>query len=216
MNPLNQYHNNQDIYKQIQENLESLRNKFERSDKQTQRQLLLTSHKFAVLSIQTPVDIHESAFKELEGLGQPSNKLQKVNYWKSKMEWINDAASKTNVLNSVINELQADNIDKAHRILIDKIKGLGAKKAAFTLAMLGYTGKMCIDTNVAQIAGLEEEYTGVVVDKYEKQCKAVREQFSDLSKELPPFMVQWVLFDTQREELSTHQVYFDAVNKYLP
>jgi len=132
------------------------------------------------------------------------------------MDWINDAASKTKALNSVINELQADNIDKAHRILIDKIKGLGAKKAAFTLAMLGYTGKMCIDTNVAQIAGLEEEYTGVVIDRYEQQCKAVREQFNTLSEELPPFMVQWVLFDTQREERSTHKVYFDAVNKYLP
>lgn len=211
--PAEHYTQNKQVYDQIEQKLENTRRKFESTDKQTRRKILRTSHRFAVLSIQTPVNLHEEAFKQLEGLPtQQPDALQSVNYWKTKQKWINELDGKTEVLDAISAELLAGNTDTAHKILIDEVKGVGAVKAAFTLAMIGYTTKMCIDTNIQQVAGINEPYSGVVVEKYEQQCRTVKQEFNLLSEELSAFMTQWVLFDYQRGEISKHKPFFKAVN----
>lgn len=210
--PLQHYNDNKQTYNKIEEKLEKVNQKFRRATAAEKRSMLRTSHRFAVLSIQASVKRHEEAFKELEGLEAENNAVQKLNYWKNKIEWINDLDGKTHVLNEVTEALAEDNTDKAHKLLIDNVKGLGAKKAAFTLAMLGFTVKMCLDTNLQQIADLEDVYSGVVVNKYEKQCSTVLQQFKDLRTQTGnPFMTQWVLFDYQRDEISEHKCFFDAM-----
>lgn len=210
--PLEHYQNHEETYNKIDDKLEKVNQKFRRGTATERRSMLRTAHRFAVLSIQANVEKHEEAFKELEGLPAENNAVQSLNYWKQKMDWINDLDGKTHVLDSVAEELAESNTDKAHKLLIDNVKGLGAKKAAFTIAMLGFTGKMCLDTNLQQVAEIDDVYSGVVVSKYEDQCSTVLQQFKSLRTETGnPFMTQWVLFDYQRGEISEHKCFFDAM-----
>jgi len=212
--PLKHYRKNQEVYNRIEKQLAGNQKKFKNADKATRRKMLRAAHRFAVLSIQTPVKLHEEAFKELEGMQtKKSDALQSVNYWKSKQKWINELDGKTEVLDAVAAELLADNIDKAHKLLIDKVKGVSTVKAAFMLAMLGFTSKMCLDTNLQQVASIDDPYEGIVVDKYEKQCDTVKKQFSSLSRDLSSFMLQWVLFDYQRGTVSRHQCFFKSIDR---
>ena len=212
---LQHYRDNKFAYEHVRRQLERVRRKFENGNKELQRKMLRTSHRFAVLSIQAPVDRHEAAFKQLEGMeNAEKDPLRSLNYWKNKAEWIKDLDGCHETIDSVIDSLLEGDLDTAHKTLIDDVKGVGAVKAAFTIAMLGFTGKMCLDTNVQQAASIDEVYSGVVVDKYEKQCETVLAAFSTLSHrdglDLDPFMVQWVLFDYRRGEVSLHKPYFDA------
>jgi hypothetical protein len=81
------------------------------------------------------------------------------------------------------------------------------------MAKVVTTDKMCLDTNVCQRAGIEpdEIYNGVVVDKYEKQCQSVKDQWPDLHDELGAFMFQWVLFDSNKETVTCHDVWFNSL-----
>jgi len=210
--PLQHYQNHVETYNKINDKLEKVNEKFHRGTAAEKRSMIRTAHRFAVLSIQANVEKHEEAFKELEGMPAEDNAVQTLNYWKQKMDWINDLDGKTHVLDSVAEQLAENNTDKAHKLLIDNVKGLGAKKAAFTLAMLGFTGKMCLDTNLQQVAEIDDVYSGVVVNKYEKQCSDVIKQFKDLRTETGnKFMTQWVLFDYQRDEISEHKCFFYAL-----
>jgi len=154
--------------------------------------MLLDSYIFAVISVQTPLDIHEQAFHSyIKGDRELENSdMKKVNYWKNKTSYIRETETRFEEIDTAIELLEQGKIDKAHRQIADHFKGVSTKKAGFTLAMLGFEQKMCIDTNVRQIAGLteEQEYTGVVIDKYEAQCKEIRDKFPKLSDKLTPFM----------------------------
>lgn len=205
----NHYNDNQATYNDIRDNLEKVKHRFLHGDTVTRRQMIRTAHRFAVLSIQTPVHLHEAAFKQLEGLPVvQSNPVQSVNYWRNKLDWINHLDGRMELLDEAADLLMAGRLDEAHRLMIDRFKGLGAAKAGFTIAMLGFTSKMCIDTNVKQAADLKQVYSGVVVEKYEQQCTAITNRFNTVG--LTPFMLQWVLFDVQRGEISRHQAYFNA------
>lgn len=208
------YQNNRETYDHINQQLEQVRTKFENTDQQTRTAMLRTAQRFAVLSIQTTVELHEDAFRELEGL-EPKNKdpVKKLNYWKQKIRWINSLDQKTRELKQISELLLEGKIDEAHRLLIDEIKGVGAVKSAFMLAMLGYTSKICVDTHIQQIAGLEEVYSGVVIEKYEEQCNEILEKYDRLKAELNPFMVQWILFDMDRGNISMHEPFFKAIKK---
>jgi hypothetical protein len=78
------------------------------------------------------------------------------------------------------------------------------------MAKVVTTDKMCIDTHVAQRAGIEPDdiYNGVVVEKYEQQCDEIIEQWPDLYDDLGRFMFQWVVFDSNRETVTTHDAWF--------
>ena len=98
---------------------------------------------------------------------------------------------------------------------MDEFKGVGTVKSAFTLAMLGFKDKACIDTNVLTAMGMDREdaYTGVVVQKYND---FVDEAFSSVDEELKEeidsnFMNQWVIFDCVRGNLTDHAVFFNNV-----
>lgn len=191
-------------YEIIRSRLQSVKRRFENADHETRRDMLLASYEFAVISVQTPVNIHEKAWSAIREGADPEDAMQQVNYWRNKLDYMQRTQVKFELIDDVIFNLLDGNIDKAHKILIDEFLGVGAKKAGFTLAMLGYTSKMCIDTNVEQAAGLDDVYSGVVVDKYEDQCNEVMQEYSINT----PFMLQWILFDCYRGETTTHNVYF--------
>jgi len=216
--PAQHYKQNQKTYHEIAQRLDHVKNKFMYSDNDTRRAMLRTAHRFAVLSIQAPVERHEAAFKQLEGMTHVADDpLKSLNYWKQKINWINSLDGKTKTLDNVTNHLLEGDLDKAHKKLIDDVKGVSTVKAAFMLAMLGFKDKMCVDTNVQQATGIDQPYDGIVVEKYEKQCEKIIEHFKDhripTTFKLSPFMIQWAIFDYQRGEISKHQCFFDAIEK---
>lgn len=215
MKPIKFYQQHKEEYDEISETLDKVNNKFLKSGRETQRRMILDSYIFAVLSVQTPVDIHEEAFRSIKGGSDYEEAMSSVNYWKNKVSYIRETEVKFEEIDKAISLLEDNKTDKAQRVLIDEFKGVGTVKSAFTLAMLGFKDKACIDTNVLTALDMEREdaYTGVVVEKYNN---FVDEAFSSIDKDLKNqidsnFMNQWVIFDSVRGELTNHEVFFENV-----
>lgn len=218
MNVVNHFRRNRDDYSQIESRLSDVREKVETSDMDTAVRMLQVSHSFAVLSVQTPVDVHERAFTNLwqnvgvtDSYDDIAEAINECNYYKNKARYILDSFQRKEDWKEVVELLRAGEIDKAHKMILDEFLGVGTVKAPFTLAMLGYTEKMCIDTNVANVVGLEEKPNTVVVDKYESICESVREMFPLLQEIADPFIFQWVVFDYKRGNISHHETFFNVV-----
>lgn len=215
MKPIKFYQQHKEEYDEISETLDKVNNKFLKSGRETQRRMILDSYIFAVLSVQTPVDIHEEAFRSIKDGSEYEEAMESVNYWKNKVSYIRETEVKFEEIDRVIDLLESNKTDEAQRVLIDEFKGVGTVKSAFTLAMLGFKDKACIDTNVLTALDMEREdaYTGVVVEKYNN---FVDEAFSSVDKDLKNqidsnFMNQWVIFDSVRGELTNHEVFFENV-----
>jgi len=108
-------------------------------------------------------------------------------------------------------------IDAMHRALADECKGVGLRKAGFALALCVTGDKMCIDTHVAQQAGLgpDEIYNGVVVDRYEDQCTTILGHWPDLTRHKSQFMSQWIVFDANMETVTTHSAWFASLPEWV-
>lgn len=209
------YEQHENTYKKIDERLDSVNEEFLNSDRETQRRMLLDSYIFSVLSIQTPVSIHEDAFRSIKTGADLEDAMSSVNYWKNKVSYIRETEVKFEEIDRVIELLEDGETDKAQRMLIDEFKGVGTVKSAFTLAMLGFKDKACIDTNVLTALEMDREdaYTGVVVQKYND---FVDEAFNSIDSDLKEsvdsnFMNQWVIFDCVRGEVTDHEVFFENV-----
>lgn len=211
--PLQHFKSNKEFYRKISEQLDQIRELFKDAHIREQRRAIIDSYIFSVLSVQTPLERHEAAFRAyIEGDRElETEEMQSVNYWKNKTNYIRATETRFEEIDMAILDLQTGKLDSAHRVIADNFKGVSTVKAAFTMAMLGFKDKMCIDTNARQAAGLEQEelYDGKVIEKYEQQCTEIRQEFPELSSELEPFMVQWVLFDHQRGETADHKVLID-------
>lgn len=215
MKPLEFYQQHKEEYDKISKRLDRVNERFLDSDQETQRRMLLDSYIFAVLSVQTPVDIHEEAFRSIKVGSEYEDAMESVNYWKNKVSYIRETEVKFEEIDEAIKLLENGKTDEAQRLLMDEFKGVGTVKSAFTLAMLGFKDKACIDTNVLTALGMDREdaYTGVVVQKYND---FVDEAFSSIDEELKEevdskFMNQWVIFDSVRGNLTDHEVFFNNV-----
>lgn len=217
-NVTNHYRRNRDAYDKIRTKLSRVRKKFEKSGRSGKITMLQKAHWFAVLSIQASVDKHEEAFEKIAAdydSGRPitwnmRSHAKSLNYNNQKCDWIEYGIDHGNVFDTVAGMLSNNQVDDAHKYLIDNMKGVSSTKAAFMLAMLGYTEKMCIDTNIQQICEIPQSKT-VVVSRYEEDCQQVKDTFKSLSDMVEPFMLQWILFDYQRGNISTHDVWFDTI-----
>lgn len=215
----NHYRNNVDHYNSVRARLSATKQRFTEGDKHEQVRMLQVSHAFAALSVQTSVENHEQAFQSLFENGMPTSKdavrdsINMCNYWKSKARYIWDSINSVNEWWEVAKMLESGEIDQAHKYIINTFLGVSTAKAPFVLAMLGFTEKMCLDTNICQIAGIDRPST-VVVDKYENLVTSVREKFQTLRKEASePFIFQWALFDYKRGNLSTHEPFFEVIHR---
>jgi len=214
----NHYRNNVDHYNSVRARLSATKQRFMDSDKYEQIRMLQVSHAFAALSVQTSVENHEEAFRNLFADGVPDSKeevresINMCNYWKSKARYIWDSIESVNEWWEVAEMLENREIDKAHKYIIDNFLGVSTAKAPFVLAMLGFTQKMCLDTNICNLTGIERPST-VVVDRYEDIVSSVREKFQTLKEEASePFIFQWALFDYKRGNLSTHEPFFTVIH----
>jgi hypothetical protein len=74
---------------------------------------------------------------------------------------------------------------------------------------------MCIDSNVARHAGLEDtednSLTFNSADDYLAKCEEIRHSIVGDNPWIPPFIVQWAIYDAERGEHARHMVYFNEV-----
>lgn len=216
--PLAHYRNHREAYDYIADRLRNTRKAFLSASRNVQKSLLFDSATNALISASTRLNNHESAFIEYRlanGRDEILEALQgnSVLYHNNKTDYI--VRNEDIQMDDIIDEIEAGNLDTAHRAILDQFAGLGARKAGFTLAMLGFTEKMCIDGNVARKCGLDKSdiYEGVVIERYEAQCREIRSQFPDLADELDPFLWQWVVFDSERGTVTAHDPWFMAVEE---
>lgn len=220
MHVTNHYRRNSADYERIRANLASVRERFLSADRATQIRMLQKSHSFAVISVQTPVHIHEDAFTALwEGVdsrGRPPEwnlpeALESVNYKNNKADYIRHSFDHAHLWDDVCDMLEAGDVDTAHKYILDNMMGVGPAKAPFVLSMLGFEEKMCIDSNVVAAMGLDDHVSTVVVEKYDAICQTLRDKMPTLRDETTPFIWQWVVFDWKRGEISHHDTWFDVV-----
>ncbi len=210
-NVVNWYRNNREHYQDVRANLLRVKRTFGREDVYGRVDMLQKAHAFAVLSIQTSVEKHEEAYRNLFNAPESiRGAIDGVNYYKNKSEYIKESFRNRDVWRNVCRMLERHNVDEAHKHIVDNVKGVSTTKAAFMLAMLGYTEKMCLDTNMCQLFEIERPST-VVVDRYENACQQVRDRAPTLGVLVPPFLFQWVAFDYQRRTTTSHETWFDSV-----
>lgn len=215
----NHYRRNSNQYDKIRTNLSNAQKTFMSSPRSDQIRMLQKSHSFAVISVQTPVAIHEQAFTDVwqnvdEGTPPEHNigeALTSVNYRNNKEEYIRHSLNHGNLWDRVADMLESGDVDEAHKFILDEMKGVGPAKAPFVLAMLGFEEKMCIDANVISAMGLDEHVSTVVVEKYDAICDKLRDKMPTLKSLTTPFMWQWIVFDWQRDEISHHETFFNVV-----
>lgn len=214
--PVEHYEENRALYNQIEQNLLTVNQEFMAADVDKQVNMIEQATIFAILSVQAPVQVHERAYVRLlfaDDESEMRDAVQELNYWKNKIRYIKENAENAD-FRGIRDLLVRGRIDRAHRYMRDQCLGLGLRKAGFSLADLGYTEKMCIDTNVAQMCGIPKDdiYNGVVVDKYENQCEYCRAQYPELANKVSNFLYQWILFDAQRDTVTTHDSWFMSVS----
>lgn len=213
----NHYRRNKVSYDVISQRLAETKAAFLSATRDEQVTMLQKSHSFAVISVQTPVKIHEEAFRNLwSGSDKPSRPvtieaLTSVNYNRNKTEYIQHSLSETGAWSDVADLLEAGKVDEAHKKIMTDFKGVGPAKAPFVLAMLGFEEKACIDANIVRLFQLDGHVTTSVVDKYEQVITDLRSKMPTLSSMTTPFLWQWVCFDYQRGEISFHDVWFKAI-----
>lgn len=205
------YHEHEDQYQDVEARLAAVNDKFLNAERDVQVKMLRLSYVNAVMSIQTRVEDHEKAYRTYVAGASVYEALRYTNFGgdEGKGSWVKATFSDESHFHDVIDLLEADKIDKAHRFMIDNWTGVAATKAAFVLAMLGFTQKMCLDVNVRRILGLEYGDT-VVVSKYDGWCGEIHEKFGE-PLGISRFLTQWLIFDYARGNHSTHDIFFNSL-----
>jgi len=214
-NVTNHYRRNRDTYDQISTRLREARAQFAQENVSGKIKMLQKSHSFAVISVQTPVHIHEEAYARLWENGQPladlEYALERVNYNNQKSEYIRHSLVNMGSWEHVVELIEDGEIDSAHKYILDTFKGVGPAKAPFVLSMLGFEEKMCIDANIINAFDLDGHVSTVVVEKYDAICQRLRDRLPTMRDLTTPFMFQWVTFDYQRGEVSEHEVFYSSL-----
>lgn len=219
------FRNHRDTYNKIRGRLLDARKSYKTDSPEGRRLRLVKAHTWSVISVQTPVEIHESAFKQLwSGAESPDEMvdnlpeaLYSVNYRNNKESYIRDFAADKEAQSEIDNLIMSNELDKAQKFIIDNVMGVGTVKAPFMLGNNGFTEKMCVDANVISLTGVDEPQT-VVVEKYNQVCRTICEMFPALNETLEPYLLQWVIFcykrnkDDRLDGVDTHDVWFQAIN----
>lgn len=218
------FRNHRDTYNKIRGRLLSARREYEADSEEGRRLRLVKAHSWSVISIQTPVEIHEQAFKDLwDGVDSVDEigknlpeALSSVNYKNNKESYIREFAADVEAQSEIDSRLMNGQLDDAQKYIIDNVKGVGTVKAPFMLGNNGFTEKMCVDANVISLTGVEKPET-IVVEKYNNICHEICQMFPALNKVLDPYVLQWVIFcykrnkDGRLDGVDTHDVWFENI-----
>jgi hypothetical protein len=206
-------------YGAVRERLEAVRNIVLNGRIDAAARVLERAYVNAVLSIRTDLDRHEPAFVGYYrgGLSLKDAALETV-YGGNKKTWLRRTFEATD-WELLALAVRAHMRNGRHATLLDAIDdnlvGVSHRKGAFMLAMSGLYEFMCIDSNVARHAGLTDtednslEFTDA--GEYLDTCQEIYDGIMGDLPLLPPFIVQWAIYDAERGEHARHMVYFTEV-----
>jgi hypothetical protein len=186
-------------------------------------EMLQKSYVFAVYSINTTVERHEPAYVETvehyeetgawpdrDGLARIMHE-NSVLYHNNKARLMDRALSDATLWADLLWTLTEQGLDAAHQFALDRVPYIATAKAPFLFAMLGFTDKMCLDTNVLQATGIRGNPDIKDAATYDDLTGFVLRLYDSLSSFLTPFMVQWVVFDMNRGNVSEHLPFFGSL-----
>lgn len=218
--PMHQYQTNQQTYEYITDRLDRCRRAFMDADPETQTELVRETAEYAIISVQTNVRFHEPAFLESRDVTDQDELAQllvdhKVTYHNNKARFL--VENRENApYDEIAQALAAGRQSDAHATLTDEVLGVRAAKAAFSLAMLGFTGLICVDSNTAATCGLDASVGGdLAVDEYGELVDEVYNTFPELAERTSPFVYQWILFDSNRDGVELHDPYYERIEELV-
>lgn len=214
MEPIDHYRRNESTYTDIEHSLNTVRKQFETADRFTQRVMLLDASTYALMSVQNSVDMLRrgfNAYANADDWEDVKDGCRGLNYGKNKFRYITENKETVMDHDEAIDLLEAGNTKDAIDVIADEFIGVSYIKAAFTVAMLGFTDTLCIDTNIRQAMDDEVASSGYnSIEEYYDALEQVLEEYDTLSDEVSPFLTQWILFDLQRDDgITLHDEYFD-------
>lgn len=175
--------------------------------------MLEKGYMFAVLSIQTEKERHERAFTShyAGGVDRDEAALMTV-YGGNKLGWIETTHEETNWENlafAVRSHVAQDRMGDLLDTVEDNLTGVSYRKASFMLAMCGLYEFACIDSNVANYAGMEADESFRSAESYMNKC---REIFDNVGVDgYPPFLIQWAIYDLERGEHARHKAFYNEL-----
>lgn len=213
--PVTDWHGRHSLeYSMVEKRLTDTKAKFMSTDRDEQVDMLVKSYVNAVISQRNKVDIYEPAYVRWVS-GEPMDKaFESIIYNKQKISWISKTLVDMKKFHHVADLLEVGRVNQAHNFMADNFTGLSHMKAAFTLAMLGFTSRMCLDTNVCKAMGFDSRKVSDIKDMsdYLELCNQIVDKFEHL--ELDPFVLQWVIFDYRRGFHETHKVFFQSLDTW--
>lgn len=207
-------------YGKVRERLTVVRNVVLHGRLEAAATVLKKAYLFAVLSIRTERDRHERAFTAYHA-GELSLKdacLQVV-YGGQKYDWIErtfESVDWESLAIAVRSHVRAGRYAQILDAIDENLVGVAHRKGGFMLAMSGIWEFMCIDSNVARYAGFEESSSGKTLEfdsaqDYLDACEAICEEITNGNPYLPPFIVQWAIYDFEQGHHARHMTYFREV-----
>jgi hypothetical protein len=171
----------------------------------------------AVLSIKTEKERHERAFTGyyVGNLSLKEAALETV-YGGNKKNWLRRSFDKTDwvdVALAVRSHARHGRWQTLLDAVVDNLVGVSHRKGAFLLAMSGFHEFVCVDSNVAQFAGLEEsEGNALEFDGASEYMDTARDITDSAGvRKAPPFLIQWAIYDYQRGEHARHMPFYQEL-----
>jgi|APHM01.1.fsa_nt_gi hypothetical protein len=216
----NRYHDDESTYNRISMHLNGINRAFFELPEAKQNSLLFWSDLYALMSVMTNVNRLEPAFPK--AINAESKAEYRDIYYEHTILFPNNkseysAYNLTEVDYDVQRKmLEQGRIDDVHRYKVENVHGVSYTKAAFSLAMLGFTEKMCIDSHVQNYFDMDGRLNVNSVAEYERICGSLRSKDPFLAEETCPFMFQWAVFDADRnDELTPHTRWFEMVDQFI-
>lgn len=207
-------------YANVRGRLEAVRNVVLNGRLESAAEILRKSYIFAVMSIRTERTRHENAFVA-HFAGEISLKEASLRtvYGGQKYGWIDRTMQSVdweNLAIAVRSHAHAGRWAELLDSIDSNLVGVAHRKGAFMLAMAGLYEYMCIDSNVANYAGLKESDSGQSLsfdsaDEYLAACEDIRDGITNGNPWIPPFIVQWAIYDFENGEHARHMSYFREV-----
>jgi len=206
-------------YGQVRARIDTVRNVVLRGRIDAAAKVLEKSYVNAVLSIRTDKDRHERAFigHYTGGLSLKEAALETV-YGGNKKNWLRRTFESVDweiLALAVRAHMREGRHAELLQAIDDNLVGVSHRKGAFMLAMSGLHEFMCIDSNVANYAGLEDTENNTLefsdAEAYMAKSEEIYREIVGNNPYVPPFIVQWAIYDAERGEHARHMPYFNEV-----
>jgi hypothetical protein len=173
---------------------------------------LRRSYVNAVLSIRTNKDRHERGFAHWRSGADVRTAALETVYGGQKADWIERTFESTDfrMLALAVRAHWRNGRTGALLDMHEQLTGVALRKWSFTLAMSGVWEVCCIDSNVGNYCDIgEREYGRADGSEY---ARAIERVGAQIDEDIPPFVVQWAIYDFERGEHARHMPYFNEVH----